>query len=78
MAEREVASAGRTLALPADPSVHLTSMTKLIIFVGATVGSGIGWWLGDFVGMFTAFTLSMVGTGIGMYAGHRIAVEKFQ
>ena len=53
-------------------------MTKLLVFAGATIGGWLGWWLGDFVGLFTAFALSMVGTGAGMYAGRRIAIEKFQ
>ena len=44
-------------------------MTKLMIFLGATVGGAIGWWLGAFVGTFTAFVVSMLGTGAGMYFG---------
>ena len=53
-------------------------MTKLMVFVGATPGGSIGWWLGDYAGVFAAFMLSMVGTGIGMYAGRRFAVEHLQ
>jgi len=48
-------------------------MRKLSVFVGATVGSYLGWWLGAAVGVMTAFILSMVGLGIGMYAGGRAA-----
>lgn len=48
-------------------------MTKLLGFVGATVGSAIGWWAGAHAGMMTAFTVSMVGTGAGLYAGRRLA-----
>jgi hypothetical protein len=33
----------------------------------------VGWWLGLSIGFMTAFMLSMVGTGIGMYAGNRAA-----
>jgi hypothetical protein len=47
-------------------------VTKLLGFVGATVGSAIGWWIGARVGMMTAFMLSTVGTGIGIYFGRRI------
>ena len=48
-------------------------MTKVIIFIAATVGGAIGWWLGESYGFMTAFMVSMVGTGIGMYAGFRVA-----
>ena len=46
-------------------------MRKLLGFVGATVGSAVGWWAGAHVGTMTAFMVSMVGTGAGMYAGWR-------
>ncbi len=48
-------------------------MRKLFSFIGATIGSYAGWALGAPVGMTTAFMVSMVGTGLGMYFGHRIA-----
>ena len=48
-------------------------MRKLFVLVGASAGSYLGWWLGATVGFMTAFTLSMVGTGVGMYAGSRAA-----
>jgi hypothetical protein len=48
-------------------------MSKVLAFIGATVGGAVGWWLGDRVGLMTAFLLSMVGTGVGMYAGIRFA-----
>jgi uncharacterized membrane protein YbhN (UPF0104 family) len=48
-------------------------MTKLFGFIGATVGSYAGWWLGAKVSFMTAFLVSIVGTGIGIYAGRRIA-----
>jgi uncharacterized membrane protein YbhN (UPF0104 family) len=48
-------------------------MSKLLTFVGATVGGAIGWWLGARVGIMTAFIASVVGTGVGIYAGRRIA-----
>ena len=46
---------------------------KLLGFICATVGGGIGWWAGESVGFMTAFFLSMLGTGIGIYAGKRLA-----
>jgi hypothetical protein len=48
-------------------------MGKLFAFIGATIGSYAGWFLGARIGFTTAFMVSMVGTGIGMYYGHRIA-----
>ena len=48
-------------------------MNKVFAFIGASVGGAVGWWLGDRVGLMTAFLLSMVGTGLGMYAGLRLA-----
>ena len=48
-------------------------MGKLFSFIGATIGGYAGWALGATVGMTTAFIISMVGTGIGMYYGRRIA-----
>jgi uncharacterized membrane protein YeaQ/YmgE (transglycosylase-associated protein family) len=48
-------------------------MTKLLGFVGATVGSAIGWWAGAPVGTMTAFMLSAVGTGVGLYLGRKVS-----
>jgi len=48
-------------------------MTKLLAFLGATIFGWVGWWLGDRVGLFTAFALSMVGTGLGIYVGRKVA-----
>ena len=47
-------------------------MTKLLGFIGATAGSYAGWALGAPVGTFAAFVVSMVGTGVGIYAGRRL------
>lgn len=49
------------------------SVKKLLVLVGTTIGGAIGWWIGDGIGIMTAFILSMVGTGLGMYVGIRIA-----
>jgi hypothetical protein len=48
-------------------------MTKLMSFLGATIGSYAGWALGARFGVMTAFMVSMVGTGLGIYVGRRIA-----
>ena len=33
-------------------------MARLFSLVGATVGSALGWWLGEHVGLMTAFLAS--------------------
>lgn len=43
-------------------------MGKTLAIVGATVGGSIGWWLGAQVGTVTAFFVSTVGSGAGIYA----------
>lgn len=48
-------------------------LTKMIVFITTTLFGSIGWWLGMRVGMVTAFMLSIVGTGLGIYAGKRLA-----
>ena len=50
-------------------------MGKLLALVGTTLGSAVGWWLGAPAGLMTAFVCSMVGFGVGLYAGRRIARE---
>jgi uncharacterized membrane protein YbhN (UPF0104 family) len=46
-------------------------VAKLIGWVGATIGGSIGWWLGARVGIMTAFMVSAVGTGAGLYVARR-------
>src|SRR5262245_19674252 len=48
-------------------------MARLFGLVGATVGSALGWWLGEHVGLMTAFLVSTAGTGAGLYFGRWIA-----
>ena len=43
--------------------------------LGMTVGSAVGWWAGQHVGMMTAFMLSTVGSGVGFYAVRRVASD---
>lgn len=48
-------------------------MNKLVVSVCSLIASSAGWWLGEqFGGIFTAFTVSMVFTGLGIYAGKRV------
>jgi len=48
-------------------------MKKLMVMLGTTLGSGIGWWLGAGIGIMTAFMLSMVGFGFGMWGAAKLA-----
>jgi hypothetical protein len=48
-------------------------MRKLLALMAASLGGWLGWWLGAQVGLMTAFVLSVVGMGLGVYAAQRIA-----
>jgi len=50
-------------------------MKRLFISVGVFVGSAIGWRAGEAIGVMTAYMLSVVGSGLGAWAGIRIARE---
>jgi hypothetical protein len=50
-------------------------MIKLMGFLGATIGGYAGWALGAPFGVMTAFMVSMIGTGLGIYVGRRVAHE---
>lgn len=41
-------------------------------FLGMSVGGWIGWQLGALVSFFTAFMVSMVGTGLGLYGAYKL------
>ncbi|MGV3710054.1 MAG: hypothetical protein ACO1Q7_14555 [Gemmatimonas sp.] len=48
-------------------------MNKLIVTLASALAGSAGWWVGaQLGGVFTAFTVSMVGTGVGIYAGKRL------
>jgi hypothetical protein len=50
-------------------------VTKVLAFMGATIGGSVGWWLGARAGIMTAFFLSVIGTAAGGYYARRWAVE---
>lgn len=50
-------------------------MRRLIALLGASLFGWVGWWLGAHVGTMTAFIVSVVGTGLGLYLGQRFARE---
>ena len=46
-------------------------MNGFLNFFGMSVGGWIGWALGEQVSIFTAFVVSMVGTGVGLFYTRR-------
>jgi hypothetical protein len=48
-------------------------LSKLLVLVLSTVGGALGWSLGAAIGPMTAFFVSLAGTGLGVYAGVRVA-----
>jgi len=52
-------------------------MNKLCIFIGMTVLSWLGWWLGAKIGIMTAFILSSIGAFAGIYLGWKINQNYF-
>ena len=52
-------------------------MTKLLGFLGLTLGGWIGWAIGEPVSFTAALFLSTIGTGVGLYLGRRLARDYF-
>ncbi len=52
-------------------------MNKLLAFFGLTVGGWVGWSIGGRHSLMAAFLLGVIGTGIGLYLGHRIARDHY-
>ena len=50
-------------------------MRKLGGFLGLTVGGGIGWCVGAYFGFFSAFVVSTIGSGVGLYYARRAMDE---
>ena len=46
-------------------------MKKLILFISITIFGWMGWWLGEHVGLMTAYIVSVVGSLFGVFAGVR-------
>lgn len=47
-------------------------MTRLLNFLGMTLGGWLGWVIGAPVSIFTAFIVSVVGTGVGLYVAQKV------
>jgi len=50
-------------------------MNRLLVMIGASVGSYLGWWLGAFIGFMMAFFLSVIGLAAGTYFTRRFLRE---
>ncbi len=48
-------------------------MNKMLVTGCTFVLSSIGWYAGERFGIFTAFVCAIVGTGVGVYAGKKLA-----
>ena len=46
-------------------------MKGLLNLVGMSIGGWLGWFIGAQISFFTAFIVSMVGTGAGLYLAQR-------
>jgi len=44
----------------------------ILNFTGMTIGGWIGWAIGKPVSLYTAFIISFVGTGVGLYAAIKV------
>jgi len=47
-------------------------MKGILNLVGMTIGGWIGWAVGAQISIFTAYMVSMVGTGLGLYVAIRV------
>ena len=55
--------------------VRQQSMRKTLALVGSVALSSLLGMAGARIGIMTGFVLGMIGTGLGMYAGYRIAAR---
>ena len=42
-------------------------MKGILLCFGASAGSAVGWWIGNYFGLMTAIVLSGIGTGLGVW-----------
>lgn len=52
-------------------------MNRLIGLIGMSVGGWLGWMAGSWISTFTAFIVSVVGTGVGLYLARRLTRGMF-
>jgi hypothetical protein len=54
---------------------HGGIMKAMVWMVATTIGGAVGWWIGAFVGIFTAVSLSALGSGVALFYAQRLANE---
>lgn len=47
-------------------------MKGILNFIGMMIGGWIGWAIGKPISLYTAFIISIVGTGVGLYAAMKV------
>ena len=47
-------------------------MKRIIDLIGMSVGSWLGWTVGAWISFFTAFIVSVIGMGVGLYAARQL------
>lgn len=50
-------------------------IVKILVMITSTSGSAVGWWLGESFGLMTAFLLSVIGLGVGIWGGRQIGAR---
>jgi hypothetical protein len=50
-------------------------ITKILMLLGATLGGAAGWWAGARFGVMTAFIVSTILSGFGMYYARKWALN---
>jgi len=49
-----------------------SGMKRIFDLIGMSVGGWLGWAVGAWISVFTAFVAGMIGTGVGLYLTRRI------
>lgn len=55
-----------------EPQLATRLVKRLLDLIGMFVGGWVGWTAGAAISFFTAFIVSVVGTGLGLYAIRRL------
>lgn len=50
-------------------------MKWIAALLGMTMGGWLGWEIGSWVSIFTAFIVSVIGTGVGLYVVNRLSAR---
>jgi hypothetical protein len=55
----------------------LVRASTILVLIAGSIGGAVGWWLGDRLGIFGAYMLSVVGTAAAMYYTRRLTRTYF-